>query len=61
MKVKGYGRSEAYRAKAIYLADGHTAAEIESIRIQETVILKNGKGFNPEILGPFLGKLREQR
>ncbi len=61
MKVRGYGRSEAYRAKAIYLADGHTAAEIESIKIQETVILKNGKEFNPEILGPFLDKLREHQ
>ncbi len=58
MKVRGYGRSEAYRAKAIYLADGHTALDIESMQIQETVILKDGKGFSPEILGPFLDKLR---
>ena len=56
LKAPGYGRTKPFLAKAVYLAEPSTS-EKEDFETHEFLILKNGQGFNPVTLDPFLEHL----
>ncbi len=57
-KALGLGRTKPYVAKAIYVSSPVTP-EKERFRTNDALVLRNGQGFNPEILQPFIQKLRD--
>ncbi len=57
-KAFGFGRVRPYVAKAIYVSSPITP-EKERFRTNDALVLRNGQGFNPTILAPFIEKLKE--
>jgi hypothetical protein len=57
-KAFGFGRARPYAAKAIYVSSPITP-EKERFRTNDALVLRDGKGFDPAILAPFIQKLRE--
>jgi len=56
-KSPGYGRAKPYIAKAIYVSSPITP-EKQRFRTNDALVLRNGKGFDPTILAPFIQKLK---
>lgn len=57
-KAFGFGRARPYTAKAIYVA-APLNREKDRFRTNDALVLRNGHGFDPEILQPFIQKLRD--
>jgi len=57
LKIAGYGRSHPLKAKGIYLGE-QNASQAQRIRSHDSIIIDGLQGFKPELMQPFVNRIK---
>lgn len=60
IKLPGYGRTDPLRGKAVYIASPESPQK-DRFQMHEALVIRNYAQFNPELVEPFVVKLRQAR
>lgn len=57
LKIAGYGRQKPLKAKGIYIGE-QNAAKADRIRSRDSVVINGLQGFNPDLMLPFVNRIK---